>query len=32
MKNFCAITMNKRSLDRAVMISSLMPSERYACS
>ena len=27
-----AITKNQRSLDRAVMMSSLMPSEKYSCS
>ena len=27
-----AITKNQRSLDSAVMMSSLMPSEKYSCS
>jgi hypothetical protein len=27
-----AITKNQRSLDRAVMMSALMPSEKYSCS
>ena len=27
-----AITKNQRNLDNAVMMSSLMPSEKYSCS
>jgi hypothetical protein len=28
----CAMTKNQRSLESAVMMSSLMPSEKYSCS
>src|SRR5467141_3611191 len=31
-EEFRAITKNQRSLDSAVMMSSLMPSEKYSCS